>query len=247
MYGQNPVAGSRIASEGFRVHSIFYTIQGEGPFVGTPAIFVRLSDCNLRCFWCDTAFEDGNDMTANELAGAISKLATLNRCRFIVITGGEPMLQPLKELIDHPVMVGYSFQLETSGSYWPIGGLTTHGTTSADRLSIVCSPKMPNIVPMLRHHETFSVYWKYIVRVSEPVAEDGLPAMATQTHTKGRPARLFRPITLNKPKTRARVYVQGCDEGDTIATRSNVEYASTIALTFGYHLSIQTHKILGLD
>ena len=245
MLGKNPVAGSRIASEGFRVNSIFFTMQGEGPFVGTPAIFVRLSDCNLRCFWCDTSFESGADYNIDALVAAILKLSDLNPCNFIVITGGEPMLQPLHTLIDHPELATFSFQIETAGSYWPIAGLTEEDTTNAERLSIVCSPKTGNVVSPLRHQQFFNVYWKYIVRAMEPVGEDGLPIMSTQI--KGTPIRLFRPINIRSPAMRSRIFVQGCDEGDTTLTRANVEYAMTIALTYGYRLSLQTHKILGLD
>ena len=245
MFGKNPVGSSRIASEGFRVNSIWYTIQGEGPFVGTPSIFVRLSDCNLRCFWCDTEFETGTEKNADQLAQAIIRLADLNPCRFIVITGGEPLLQPLKTLIEHPSMAPFSFQIETSGSYWPIGGLVENGTTNADRLSIVCSPKTGNIVSALRHPDLFNVYWKYIVRALEPVGDDGLPIMSTQI--KGASLRLFRPINTRDPKIRSRIFVQGCDEGNTTVTQANVEYAMTIALTSGYRLSLQTHKLLGLD
>ncbi len=245
MHGKNPVAGSRIASEGFRVNSVWFTIQGEGPFTGQPAIFVRLADCNLRCFWCDTSFEDGKEKSADHLAEAIIKLANLNPCRFVVITGGEPLLQPLKTLIDHPALSSFQFQIETAGSYWPIGGLVENGTTNAERLSIVCSPKTGNVVSALRHSEAFNVYWKYIVRALEPVGEDGLPIMSTQI--KGNPMRLFRPVNTQDPKIRSRIFVQGCDEGDATLTRANVEYATTIALTHGYRLSLQTHKILGLD
>jgi len=245
MFGRNPVAGSRIASEGFKVNSVFYTLQGEGPFAGCPAIFVRLSDCNLRCYFCDTEFESGKEQTADELAAQITKLSNLNPCRFVVITGGEPMLQPLRLLIDHPELARFSFQIETAGTYWPIGGIVENGTTNAERLSIVCSPKTGMVIPQLRHVELFNVYWKYIVRAAEPVGTDGLPEMSTQL--PGRPMRLFRPINALDPKIRSRIFVQGCDEGDNAHTRANVEYAATIALTHGYRLSLQTHKILGLD
>jgi len=245
MLGRNPIAGSRIASEGFLVNSIWYTIQGEGPFVGCPAIFVRLAGCNLRCFWCDTNFEHGKPYNVNELADKILSYAKIHPCRFIVLTGGEPLLQPVKELINHPALAGFSFQIETAGSYWPIGGVTMNGTTNAERLSIVCSPKTGMVVSALRHHGLFNVYWKYIVRAVEPVADDGLPMMSTQI--EGRHLPLFRPISIQAPQTRARIFVQGCDEGNDSKTTANVEYAKSIALQYGFRLSLQTHKILGLN
>jgi len=241
MLGNNPIAGSRIASEGFKVHSIWYTLQGEGPFVGCPAIFVRLAGCNLRCFWCDTDFEHGTVRTSDDLAARINTFTKASGCRFVVLTGGEPLLQPIKELIDHPSMADFSFQIETAGSYWPIGSLLP-----TSRLSIVCSPKTGNIVSALRSTDLCSVYWKYIVRTVERVdGNDGLPIKSTQK--EGRDMRLFRPINLQDPKIKSRIFVQGCDEGDNAKTRANVEYATSIALQYGYRLSLQTHKILGLD
>jgi organic radical activating enzyme len=161
-----------------------------------------------------------------------------------VLTGGEPLLQPLKELIDHPLLDKFSFQIETAGSYWPIGGLTAKSAAN-HRLSVVCSPKTGSVVSALRHLGLFNVYWKYIVRASEPVAEDGLPIMSTQI--KGREQKLFRPINIQDPKIRSRIFVQGCDEGDNPETNANVEYAKSIALQYNFRLSLQTHKILGLD
>lgn len=246
MLGKNTVARARIASEGFTLNSMFHTLQGEGPFVGTPAIFVRFSGCNLKCFWCDTEFENGTPRTADEIVQQILDLSLDNGCRFIVFTGGEPMLQPLKELIDHPKLHNFTFQIETAGTYWPIAGLTENGTTKAERLSIVCSPKTGEVVSTLRSAGLFNVYWKYIVRMCEPVAaDDGLPILSTQI--PGRIKRLFRPLRLQDPKTKSHIFVQACDEGNDPNTPANVEYAKSIALQYGYRLSLQTHKLLGLD
>lgn len=241
MHGTNPIAKSRIASEGFIVHSIFYTLQGEGPFAGRPAVFLRLSGCNLRCYWCDTEFDSGDHMMPEQLALTLKSVLDRHGCTLIVLTGGEPMLQPLKTLIDSPVLAGFQFQIETAGSYWPIAGLTDYLPNPC--LTVVCSPKTGNIVNQLRDYNTYDVYWKYIVKKTEPVdALFGLPSMSTQI--KDRPLELFRPTSLYLLKSR--IFVQGCDEGDDALTYANVEYAKSIALQFGYRLSLQTHKILGL-
>ena len=50
-----------------KINDIFYTIQGEGSFAGTPAIFIRLSDCNLACKFCDTEFLSGSEMKIGEI------------------------------------------------------------------------------------------------------------------------------------------------------------------------------------
>ena len=67
-----------------KINDIFYTIQGEGSYAGTPAIFIRLSDCNLACNFCDTEFLSGNQMTEDEIIEEIS----VYNCDFIVLTGG---------------------------------------------------------------------------------------------------------------------------------------------------------------
>ena len=58
MFGTNP-SRKQVLDDGQElwVQEVFYTLQGEGPFSGQPALFIRLAGCNLRCFWCDTEFE----------------------------------------------------------------------------------------------------------------------------------------------------------------------------------------------
>ena len=240
MYGTNPIAKSRIATEGFNLHSIFHTLQGEGPFAGQPAIIVRLAGCNLRCWWCDTEFDEGAQVIeTDDLADRLLQMSRQTGCAFVVITGGEPMLQALNAIIDHPLLKYFKFQIETAGSYWPIGGLTNK-PRGAQNVSIVCSPKTPTIVRELRNDIEYDVYWKYIVRSAEPCFEDGLPQTSTQN--KDRSALLFRP-----PMTdRSRIYIQACDENDEVTNQTNLICAMRIALRHGYKLSIQQHKLLGL-
>ena len=70
---------------------IFYSLQGEGPRTGTPAVFLRLSGCNLHCSWCDTRY---SWLTGCELSEAEVATRVLSYdCTSLVITGGEPLLQ----------------------------------------------------------------------------------------------------------------------------------------------------------
>ena len=73
----------------YPINEIFYSIQGEGYYTGTPAVFVRFSGCNLRCFFCDTQHQDGKMMSQEAIVAEIMKypLAPL-----VVLTGGEPSL-----------------------------------------------------------------------------------------------------------------------------------------------------------
>jgi 7-carboxy-7-deazaguanine synthase len=97
-----------------KVNEIFYSIQGESSFAGRPFAFIRLAGCNLRCTYCDTvyAFDEGTDLSINEILEKIAAFPT----RFILVTGGEPMLQkPVHELFTNLLESGYTVLVETGG------------------------------------------------------------------------------------------------------------------------------------
>jgi 7-carboxy-7-deazaguanine synthase len=96
------------------VNEIFHSIQGESTHAGLPCVFVRLSACDLRCTWCDTAyaFTEGRKMTIDEIVAQVDAYGS----RLVEVTGGEPLLQ--KEV--YPLMKrllegGYTVMLETGG------------------------------------------------------------------------------------------------------------------------------------
>ena len=96
------------------ITEIFKSIQGESSFAGLPCVFVRLTGCNLRCHWCDTAyaFHGGQKMTPEEVLGRVRSLGG----KLVELTGGEPLLQ--KEtvgLADSLLAEGYRVLIETSG------------------------------------------------------------------------------------------------------------------------------------
>ena len=99
----------------YRVNEIFYSIQGEGAFAGTPAVFVRFSGCNLACPWCDTNHSNFVEMTRDELEEAVRALLKGRKGAIIVLTGGEPALQ-LRE--DEPLFFGFKTRvcIETNGT-----------------------------------------------------------------------------------------------------------------------------------
>ena len=99
----------------YQVNEIFYSIQGEGAFAGTPAVFVRFSGCNLGCPWCDTDHARAEEMTGAELENAVRALLDGREGAIIVLTGGEPALQ-LRE--DEPLFRGFGAKIciETNGT-----------------------------------------------------------------------------------------------------------------------------------
>lgn len=109
------------------ITEIFKSIQGEGTRAGLPCIFIRLTGCNLRCTWCDTAyaFHGGTKYSVNEIVDKIHSLAgdTLSATGLVEITGGEPLLQPeTPELAEKLLAAGYTVMIETSGERF-IGNL----------------------------------------------------------------------------------------------------------------------------
>jgi 7-carboxy-7-deazaguanine synthase len=73
------------------INEIFFSIQGESSYSGRPCVFVRLSGCNLRCTWCDTAyaFDEGRSMSIDEVVARVDAYD----CSLVEVTGGEPLLQ----------------------------------------------------------------------------------------------------------------------------------------------------------
>jgi 7-carboxy-7-deazaguanine synthase len=106
------------------ITEIFKSIQGEGTRAGLPCIFVRLTGCNLRCTWCDTAyaFYGGTKLAIDEVLARVRELAQAGCAtgapgvRLVEITGGEPLLQPdTPDLASKLLADGFTVMIETSG------------------------------------------------------------------------------------------------------------------------------------
>jgi len=106
------------------ITEIFKSIQGEGTRAGLPCIFVRLTGCNLRCVWCDTAyaFHGGEKHSLDEIMERVERFATDSGTgngqpvSLVEITGGEPLLQPdTPELATRLLLKNYTVMIETSG------------------------------------------------------------------------------------------------------------------------------------
>jgi 7-carboxy-7-deazaguanine synthase len=101
--------------ETLRITEIFHSIQGESSQVGRPCSFIRLTGCNLRCVWCDTAyaFHGGDDMEVDEIVGRVNT----HGAPLVLVTGGEPLAQAgVHGLMRRLLEVGKEVMIETGGS-----------------------------------------------------------------------------------------------------------------------------------
>ncbi len=97
------------------VNEIFYSIQGESIYSGIPCVFIRLTGCNLRCSYCDTAYAyyEGVELRIEEILSRVDNY----KCPLIEITGGEPLLQDGTPLLIYRLLEKkYEVLLETNGS-----------------------------------------------------------------------------------------------------------------------------------
>ena len=168
MFGTNEIVGKKYFKEAtdegdkLFVTSMFMTLQGEGPFRGMPAFFIRLAKCNLDCQFCDTFFDDGDWLTFPEIEArmeatidqfyidqnierpawtmhdpkattAFSIVPMVKKKMVLVMTGGEPMLQDnINPFLTYMSLIFSRTQIESNG---------TQATGIPAGTTLVCSPK----------------------------------------------------------------------------------------------------------
>lgn len=160
MFGQNEIVGKKyfkdVGEDKLFVTSMFMTLQGEGPYRGMPAFFIRLAKCNLNCIFCDTFFDDGDWLTLAEINERIEDTIdnfyesidmqrpdwtycsynegeVIPRKMVLVMTGGEPMLQEnIGAFLESQLNSFTHTQIESNG---------TQVTKIPDQTTLVISPK----------------------------------------------------------------------------------------------------------
>lgn len=234
MFGNNPPRkvthhedGDKLILQG----DPFLTIQGEGPHAGLPATFVRFWGCHLACYFCDTDFESEPKVWAPERIRMACITAPL-----VVLTGGEPFRQNIAPLVIHLREYGHRVQIETAGNLW----FPSRYSLADEHLpDIVVSPKTITVHPWIAKYATA---WKYIVSSSTVLRdEDGLPDSDTQV--RHGPRSLARPPKGTDPST---IYLQPMDEQDPERNRANLNKCLQTAYRYGYRISLQQHKIIGV-
>lgn len=212
---------------GLYIHSIFDTIQGEGPFSGVPATFIRLSGCNLQCPFCDTDYTSKAEYLNPSQLVWDSTFSTRNR--LVVITGGEPFRQDISRLVNYLANYCFKVQIETNGTLNPRG-------VFGEWPDIICSPKTKKISSMLEEHITA---YKYVIEAGKVSKDDGLPIIALGNRVNGQVA---RPSQIN-PK----VYITPLDVQDPEENKRHIEEAVNSCIKFGYTFNLQIHKLIGLE
>lgn len=167
-------------AESLRMSEIYVAEQGEGQFAGTPSVFVRTTGCNLRCWFCDTPHTSWNAEGETQTLEQIVAEVLEHQIEHVVITGGEPLIQP--------AIVPLTRQLKQAGKFLTI---ETAGTLfrplAADLISL--SPKLSNSTPedspwnlrhdQLRHAPTvieqfrtnYDCQWKFVIDRPEDLTE----------------------------------------------------------------------------
>lgn len=226
MFGKNPVR-KPVKGEGgiLEVQEIFPTLQGEGVYTGHPSVFLRLGGCNLTCNFCDTEFETYQEMPIEDILAKIDELSRNKNGdiskRLIVITGGEPFRQPIEKICNKLIELGYKIQIETNGTlYRPIH----------EKVDIICSPKNNSgkgysIIrdDLLKRINGF----KFIISSSDEAYQD--------------------VGDVGQGKYNNPIYVQPMDEYNEEKNKENLRYTIDLALEKGYIMSLQTHKMIGIE
>ncbi len=218
MFGKNkPLPFQQNYNHHLDVVNIFKTIQGEGAYAGTPAIFIRLGGCNLKCSFCDTEFDSFKNLHIDNIIKQITALAA-NTIKLVVITGGEPLRQNIQELCELLLRADFKVQIETNGTIF---------RELNHNVMIICSPKNYNGIGYKHIDKKIfkrADYFKFIISANN------------KNYNKVPPE--FEQLN--------NVYIQPMDEYNDQLNQDNQKLCVELALQYNYNISIQTHKILNI-
>lgn len=235
------------------VTSMFYTIQGEGPFGGYTSVFLRLAGCNLGvkagpgCEFCDTFFKfaEGTIMNYEAILAEIVERAQ-GKTKLVVITGGEPMLQKnIVGMVEVLNKAGFDIQFETNSLLYREIPKEAHGRKN----HIICSPKMGGAdkYPALRP-DVFSRAdcLKFVVEKGGKFTY--IPDYAFEFAKTGKPV-YISPINVYKREVARGEIPCMFTEGlyDMEACAINYKYAGELCLKYGFILNMQKHIFLALE
>ncbi|MFM9890660.1 MAG: 7-carboxy-7-deazaguanine synthase QueE [Rickettsiales bacterium] len=268
MFGKNPKRGPETGDgQTLQVVNIFPTLQGEGPFAGHPAVFIRLGGCNLACSFCDTEFEQFEAMTLDAVLAQVTKLSGCTPSP--EITGGDfdlsqgrglPVAQhtetsPLGEVEKRPSRFsGEGVQRQFIRDLVVITG----GEPLRQNIAPLCEALLA--AGLRVQIETNGTLWRELPKAAHVVCS---PKVTDGRYHTLRPDILARVDALKfiisaddaeyadvgqvgQVGTNIPVYVQPMDSYDHTRNAANLVRAAALAQTHGYRLSLQVHKLLGI-
>ncbi len=201
-----------------QVEEIFPTFQGEGPFAGQSAVFIRLGGCNLACDFCDTQFESFHPMSLSIILRHVEHYSKSMSRPLVVITGGEPLRQPIERLCSELLARDYMVQVETNGTLW---------RELDARVHVICSPKA-----------VAGIYGRLRPDVLERAA-----ALKFVISANKRPYDRVPNVGQGDDMP---IYLQPMEEGDPKQDARNLSHAVDLSRRYGCFLSVQLHKVMGV-
>jgi len=272
MFGKNEIVGKRYfqSDDELLVTSYFVTLQGEGPYSGLPAVFVRLAKCNLACSFCDTYFDSGDPMSPKYLAERLNDEVwdgPLRKDQYVlVVTGGEPLLQgpSLKNFLDAEQGQWAATQIESNGI---IQADLPASTTLV--VSPKCLEKNGKMVRYLKPGKTMlerADCLKFVMEANTESPYHEVPTWALEwKRDTGREIYVSPMNVYNREPEKAKAMRNS--NSVTIEQRSNVEevisfwepgllnleanernhkYAAQYAISNGLRFQLQTHLYAGM-
>lgn len=279
MFGNNVIVGQKPFKDrwdgALLVTSIFRTLQGEGPFAGCPAIFVRLTHCQLACSFCDTYFDHGDWFMVPELehklfetihSGTERPSGGTDQKFGLVLTGGEPMLQKnIGPFLEHVQKLFKWTQIESNGLVLQ---------QIPEDTVLVVSPKCAEKNTPAKHYLKPSDYTmaradclKFVMSADPASPYSQIPSWALDWRELTGKEIFVSPMNIynHEPAEARAIYTQRLtanledrstkgevisfwDPGllDMEANRKNHEYASRYCLEHGLRFNVQLHLLAGL-
>ena len=279
MFGYNKIIGQKFfrdKNDTLLVTSVFYTLQGEGPYAGQPALFIRLTHCNLTCSFCDTFFDAGQEFTFPELRDlALEAIADYHKTEVtqdlldrvvLVMTGGEPMLQQsIVNWFEYICLTFKKIQIESNGTIYQ---------NIPDFVTLVCSPKCAEKDGVATKYLNIrqSVLdradcLKFVVSSDSTSPYNTVPDWAIKWAKETNRPIYISPMNVYNDLPKQAKELRACEKEITIeerstvdeiisfwepgllnlkANQSNHEYAAKYCLENGFRLNLQMHLYVSM-
>lgn len=246
------------------VHSIFYTLQGEGAWSGRPAVFVRFAGCNLwsglekgrtsaLCSFCDTDFISpggayaGYYASAQQLVARVESLwPDLGNCRYVVCTGGEPALQLDEGLVEALQMRGFKVAVETNGTCALPKGVdwVCVSPKPGTNLLITRGDELKLIYPVSGLEPCDYEQMEFRLFYLQPLDDSGGRSVAETRVGRAGEKNLGNLGSLGKMDDLSNSVGEGAKADNEANLRAALEYCLRYPR---WSLSLQIHKWLGID